>query len=112
MRKYWQGNQSLAKTFWLLWIVGSLAVSSIGAAFVYAFGLLFGLPSASLAFLAFISLVLFNPYYIVCWVATWRATKNTSIQAVEVSAKLLVIIHITYVIYSLIGFSNDLQNSI
>ncbi len=110
MEEYWQGKRSLAKTFWLLWIAGSLAVSSVAAAFVYAFAFIsfpiFMLPSASLAFLTFLLLILFNPYYIVCWVATWRATRNTSNQATAVSVKFLVLIHMAYVAYSLISISN------
>ena len=106
MKKYWQGNQSLVKTFWLLWVAGSLIIAVIGAILVYAFGLIFHLPPASMAFFTFLILVLFNPYYIVCWVAMWRATKNSSSQVVAVSIKFLVVTHIAYVIYSLIVISN------
>ena len=112
MKEYWYGDQPLIKTFWLLWVGGSLMFAFLGAAFVFASGLIFQFPSASAALLTFLLLALFNPYYIFCWVSTWRATKNTSFRVAEVGVKLLVVIHVTYVIYSFTGIDNVLQNSI
>ena len=112
MKKYFSGEESLAKTFWLFWIGGSLVLSILGTVLVSASGLIFHIPLAQLAFITFLLLVLFNPYYIVCWLATWRATKNTANQAAAISAKLLVVIHIAYVIYSSVGINKYVQNSI
>jgi len=112
MKKYFHGEESLAKTFWLFWVAGSLVLSVLGTVLVSVSGLIFHFPSAQLALITFLLLVLFNPYYIVCWLATWRSTKNTAIQAAAISAKLLIVIHIGYVIYSSVGINKYVQNGI
>jgi len=112
MKKYFQGEESLAKTIWLFWVVGSLVLAILGSVLVYVAGLIFQFPSTQTAFITFLILILFNPYYIVCWVAAWRSTQNTTFQAAAIGVKLLIAFHIAYVMYISIGINKLIQNGI
>ena len=114
MKKYWNGDQSLMNAFWLIWILGSLAIAIAASILVYLIGLIaFSSYSfLSISFLTFLLLILFNPYYIFCWVSVWRCSKNTSFQYLTLPTKFLVLIHASSVIYNLQGFSNELSDKI
>tara|TARA_R110002074_G_scaffold121769_2_gene256232 strand:- start:106 stop:444 length:339 start_codon:yes stop_codon:yes gene_type:complete len=112
MKNYWQGDESLAKTFWLVWVAGALFLSLAGAAVTIPISLAFGLSPYSLALLVFLILLFHNPYYIFCWVANWRSTKNTSLKSTAIGVKILVLAHIAYVTYNLFSMGNYLKNGI
>ena len=112
MKKYFQGEESLAKTIWLFWVAGSLILAILGSVVVYAAGFIFQFPSNQIAFITFLSLMLFNPYYVVCWIAAWRATQNTTFQAAAIGVKVLVAFHVAYVISGLLHINELVQNGI
>jgi hypothetical protein len=112
MKNYWEGNQSLPKTFWLAWIAGSLLIAVILASLVYVAGALLRFPSASMAITTFIILVLFNPYYLFCWVANWRASTKSQNIPVKIIVRALVVSHAGYVFYTLLTLNHVLENGI
>lgn len=101
MKKYWNGDESLGKTFWLLWVAGSLAFAISGGILAFLGGLIVSISGFQLAFVTFLLLLLFNPYYIMCWVSVWRSTKNTNVQLLGIGAKALVGLHAMSVLYNL-----------
>lgn len=101
MKKYWNGEESLNKTFWLLWVIGSLVIAIAGALIAFLGSLIAPVSGFQLAFITFLLLLFFNPYYIMCWVSVWRSTKNTKIQLFILGAKALVVLHAISVLYNL-----------
>ena len=101
MKEYWNGNNSLSKTFWYAWVIGSLVSAFVIALIAFLAGYIFSVSSIQLAIATFIFLLLFNPYYIFCWVAMWRSSKNTETKAIQILAKALVVAHVAIVVYDI-----------
>ncbi len=101
MISYWNGNQSLLKTFWLLFIFGSIAIAVCISLLVLFAGVFFGFPAYSLAFISFLLFLLLNPFYIFCWVSVWRSSNNVKSIFLNLGVKIIVTIHIAYFSYSL-----------
>jgi len=101
MKEYWNGNNSISKTFWYAWVIGSVAIAFAFGLIAFLAGYLFSVSSIQLAIATFIFLLLINPYYIFCWVALWRSSKNTENKAIHILTKALVIAHAGIVIYNI-----------
>ena len=99
--EYWNGKKPLLNTFWLLWVLGSIGITISVSLFVYLIGLMFSLPTASLALLAFLFLILFNPFYLYCWVSVWRSSNHVKLPIIKFGTKGLVIIHVISTTYGL-----------
>lgn len=101
MGSYWKGEKSVTKTFWLLWVFGSLAITIILSLFAYLLHYIIPFPTAGLSVVVFLFLILFNPYYIFCWVSVWRSTKNSTNSLLQLLVKFIVASHIASTAYNL-----------
>ena len=101
MKSYWKGNESLQKTFWLLYILGSLAIALCISLLVLFAGVVTAFPMYAIAFLSFLLVLLINPYYIFCWVSVWRSSNKASSIYVNRGVKALVLIHVAFFAYNL-----------
>ena len=108
IRKYWNGEESLSKTFWLVWVAGSFLIAFVLSVLVYVISELLSFPGTQLAIVAFILLLLFNPYYLFCWVSVWRSSKNTDTGYYKWGVKLLVVMHVVSLSYDLVRMSEVL----
>jgi len=111
MKKYWDGEESLSKSFWLLWVAGSLFFAIAGAALAFLGSFVASVSGFQLAFVTFLLLLFFNPYYILCWVSVWRSTKNTKIKLFNYGAKALVVLHAVSVILNISNVSEFTSRS-
>jgi len=101
MKKYWNGDESLKKTFWYVCILGSLVTTITGGAIALIAGYLMHVPGVQLAIVTILILLLFNPYYIFCWVSVWRSSSNIKTKLYNWGTKALVIAHVASITYDL-----------
>ena len=112
MDSYWKGEKSLTKTFWFLWVFGSLAMAVTLSLFAYLLRFIIPFPTTELSLVVFLFLILFNPYYIFCWVAVWRSTKNSANQLLQLSVKVIIVSHILSIVYGIYGIGEHAKNVI
>ncbi|MDH5485758.1 MAG: hypothetical protein OEY43_11035, partial [Gammaproteobacteria bacterium] len=72
-----------------------------GAALAFLAGYLLHVSSSQLALVTLLILLLFNPYYIFCWVAIWRSSNNIQVKLYNWGAKALVLAHAASITYDL-----------
>ncbi len=101
VKSYWNGSESLVKTFWLLYVFGSIAIAICFSLLTWVVGVIIDFPPYSIAFLVFLLLLLLNPFYIFCWVCMWRSSNNAKSIYSNRGMKLLVAIHAVYFAYNL-----------
>jgi len=101
VNNYWNGEKSLANTFWLLWVFGSIITPFLIGIITIIISAVVYFPSMQLGLTTFIFMLLFNPYYIFCWVSVWRSASQSKSIILNVSAKILVVLHICAVLYTL-----------
>ena len=99
MSSYWKGTESLTRTFWLLYVLGSLSITFSISVSILLIGELVRFPTQSIAFLAFILLLSLNPYYLYCWVSVWRSAKNSESPIIEYLVKAVIAVHVVYFLY-------------
>jgi hypothetical protein len=112
MKTYWNGEEPLGKTFWRICVLGSLATTLAGSTIAFITGYLLHVSSTQLAIVTFLILLLFNPYYIFCWVAVWRSSSNTKIKLHNWGAKALVMAHAASIAYDLTRIPEITGNSL
>ena len=59
MGSYWKGEKSLTKTFWFLWVFGSLAIAVTLSLFAYLLRFIIPFPTTELSLVVFLFLILF-----------------------------------------------------
>ncbi len=106
MKEYWKGNKPLWKAFWLIWVLGAIAIPTVITIPIYIFAPFYQVSAIQLSIATYIFLFIFNPYFIFSWVAVWRCSKNTNAITANYIAKVLVSLHIaffTFNIYTIIS---------
>jgi len=102
VKSYWNGSESIVKTFWLLYVFGSIATAICSGLLIWFVGVIIDFPASySIAFLAFLLLLFLNPFYIYCWVCLWRSSNNAKSIYSNRGVKILVVIHAVYFAYNL-----------
>ena len=112
MKNIWQGNLPLVKTFWLIYVIGSLLIPLIISAIIFLGLPLFGIAPYQLSIAVFFILIMFNPYYIFCWVSVWRSSSKSENMAANYLSKTVVLAHVVYVISGLFVLKDLLKNGI
>ena len=102
MKSYWNGSESIVKSFWLLYMLGSVAIAISISSLILLAGVIIHFPTYTLAFLIFLLLLLLNPFYVFCWVAVWRSSNNVESNLINRGVKAIVVIHVMYFGYNLI----------
>jgi len=105
MKEYWKGNKPLWKAFWLIWVLGALAIPTAITIPIFIIAPFFQISAIQLSIATYIFLFIFNPYFIFCWVSVWRCSKNAKALSTSYIAKAFVSLHMTFFsfnIYSLI----------
>jgi hypothetical protein len=101
VKSYWNGSESIAKSFWLLYILGSVAIAISTSLLILLAGVVIDFPTYTFAFLIFLLLLLLNPFYVFCWVAVWRSSNKVKSIFINLGVKAIVVIHVMYFGYNL-----------
>lgn len=101
LRNYWKGEKSLAKSFWLIYVIGSLVTLAAYCFVGMAAALAFSVSIYSAILIALVVFGLFNPYYFFSWISVWRCSKNSDLSVLAFGAKGLVVIHMIFYLYYL-----------
>jgi hypothetical protein len=101
VKSYWNGNEPIVKSFWLLYILGSVAIAISISLLILLAGVIIDFPPYTLALLVFLLLLLLNPVYVFCWVAVWRSSNKVKSIFINRGVKAIVIIHVMYFSYNL-----------
>lgn len=110
MGSYWEGDKSLGRAFWIIWFAGSFGMAAVPSLLVYLAGggvyILFPFFNvdalALFPFIIFVYILVYNPYYIYCWVSVWRCSENSKSQYLIFSVKVLVALHAIFTIYNIL----------
>jgi hypothetical protein len=101
LKSYWNGNESLQKTFWFLYVFGSIVTAIAISLLVLLVGVIIDFPTYTFAFLSFLLVLLLNPFYLFCWVSVWRSSNNASSIYINRGVKIFIVIHIAFFTYNL-----------
>ena len=101
--RYWRGEESLSRCFWLAYIFGSIVILLSAVIITAVVGLLLGASIYSLVLIAFLLIGIFNPYYFFGWISVWRCSKNSTQKILGAYAKGVVLIHVVAYMYFAVG---------
>jgi hypothetical protein len=101
--RYWRGEESLGRSFWLAYVMGSIVILVLGLVIVAVVGFLLGVPIYSLILIIFLFIGIFNPYYFFGWISVWRCSKNSEKLILATGAKGVVLAHVVTYMYFVAG---------
>lgn len=101
MKDYWNGSKPLWKAFWLIWVLGSIAIPTFICAAIFIVASFYSVSVIQLYITIYVVLFMFNPYFIFCWVSVWRCSKNASLKALNYLAKAGVSMHILFLSFNI-----------
>lgn len=112
MKDYWNGNKPLWKAFWLIWLLGTLAISTIISGAIFIVAQFYSVSAVQLSITTYLFLFIFNPYFFYCWVSVWRCSKNTNHSTLAYLTKAVVLMHITLSILSIYSLYANFEHTI
>jgi len=112
MKEYWNGNKPLWKAFWLIWLLGTIAIPTVISGAIFIVAPFYSVSAVQLSIATYLFLFIFNPYFIYCWVSVWRCSKNTNYGALTYLAKAIVLMHITLFTFNIYSFYANFEPAI
>ena len=91
LKKYWRGKKSLASSFWVVSVIGSIVVIFLA----FAVSSLSNIPYSNLA----IYVTITNPYFIFLTVVLWRNSKHSSKRLLKFISLFILTIILTSPFY-------------